>query len=134
MISRWLWNVRWTRLWGPEARASRGSWGIPQKILTLKSGVSRVLQVVFSTKELWSAMLASLAWTPCCLVRLRTRLVTTGIYSVEMSQVFHHVHKVQTWILFKCAFSATQNWKKGASQIYLMVLYIFISPYGRRWG
>ena len=81
--------------------------------------------LVCPIKQLCSAMLASLVRTPCCFVRLHTRLVTTGIYSVEMSQAFHHVDKVQTWILLKYAFSATQNWEKDASQIYLMVLYIF---------
>ena len=52
--------------------------------------------LVFPIKQLCSAMLASLVRTPCCFVRLHTRLVTTGIYSVEMSQAFHYVDKVQT--------------------------------------
>ena len=74
------------RLREPDARASRGSGGVPQNILSLESGISRVLQVVFPTKQLCSAMLASLVQTPCCFVRLHTRLVTTGIYSVDKFQ------------------------------------------------
>ena len=128
MNSRWLWNVCWMRLWAPDARASKGSQGVPQNILILECGISRVLQVTgISHQTMCSAMLASLVRTPCRFVRLHTRLVTTGIYSVEMSQAFHRVDKVQTWILLKYAFSATQNWEKDSSQIYLMVLFIFLA-------
>ena len=33
------------RLLAPDARASRGSWGVSQNILSCESGISRVLQV-----------------------------------------------------------------------------------------
>ena len=95
-----------------EQRPAADGWHLGHfKIKSLRNGVSRDLQEVFSTK---GAMLFH---------QLNTRKAENN--AIEMSQAFHDIARFEHFTdlnLFKHAFNVIQNWERDALQLYSMVL------------
>ena len=115
MNSRRLWNSHQRHTFGGGA-----SWDI------LKI---RVSEMTFPGLFKWYF----LPWTPCCFVRLHTRL-KTGNNAVEMSQAFHGIVRFGRFTDLNLNMRS-KSFKTGKRMLYNTfhsVVLIFVGSYGRR--